>query len=557
MLEDFNLSFDPQKMSLKIETEGVIGVIALYKKIREWEASEAGIVFPEVLEGIDRTMLPGGEQTAVVIVFINGWRLASDVRVQLVGGLIAGKDKEGKACHPVVEASRSNIQLASKDRDFIPTEAQIQHMESEAAAVGKDWEVDPSSRMIRRRDNASDRVHSIFGLYWFLKKERLQSHDLSAYSLPIAGDNRAPVEGLERRWDLDGSWSISPADLDFLVGGPLVHRGQLLVPPISDDKRKSTKNEAGAAARSEAVTIGIMTALPEEFAAVRAQMDDTSEHEGGRGQLYVLGKIPARNDGQHQLALTMTDMGNNMAAARATAFLHDFPSIGEIIMVGIAGAVPNPTKADEHVRLGDIVVSGPQGVVQYDYEKDKGDVKEPRHLPRPPSPRFQQVVSLMQADLLTGTAPWNDYLSRCSAVSGTERPPPGSDLLARTDVRTKFHTHPDDPNRANKSEPLLFVGTIGAANKLLKDPVRRDQLRDQYQVKAVEMESSGIADSTFVFDAEYFVIRGTSDYCDGNKNDEWQGYAAAIASAFLAALLRRMPLLTPRTQFPTDGDVAF
>ena len=77
-------------------------------------------------------------------------------------------------------------------------------------------------------------------------------------------------------------------------------------------------------------------------------------------------------------------MGNNIAATRATLLLEHFPTVTSIIMVGIAGGVPNPENPDTHVRLGDIVVSDRKGVVQYDFDKE--DVPRlQRHPPRPPT----------------------------------------------------------------------------------------------------------------------------------------------------------------------------
>jgi hypothetical protein len=37
------------------------------------------------------------------------------------------------------------------------------------------------------------------------------------------------------------------------------------------------------------------------------------------------------------------------------------------------------------------------------------------------------------------------------------------------------------------------------------------------------------------------VIRGISDYCDSHKNDQWQGYAAAVAAAYAGQLLFHLP----------------
>jgi len=47
-------------------------------------------------------------------------------------------------------------------------------------------------------------------------------------------------------------------------------------------------------------------------------------------------------------------------------------------------------------------------------------------------------------------------------------------------------------------------------------------LREQFGTRAVEMEGSGVADATWSHGVGYLVVRGVCDYCDANKNDQWQ-----------------------------------
>ena len=101
-------------------------------------------------------------------------------------------------------------------------------------------------------------------------------------------------------------------------------------------------------------------------------------------------------------------------------------------------------------------------------------------------------------------------------------------------------THPDDPYRI-AGQPRIFSGPIASANKLLKNPLKRDELRNKFGVKAIEMEGSGIADATWNDGIGYLVVRGICDYCDNNKNDLWQGYAAVVAAAYTRALLESIP----------------
>ena len=258
----------------------------------------------------------------------------------------------------------------------------------------------------------------------------------------------------------------------------------------------------------------------------------------GAGLVYDLGELPAHGGGRHVVALALADMGNNIASARGTLLLAHFPAIEAIVMVGIAGGVPNHNKADEHVRLGDVVISDHRGVIQYDFVKKTRTVTEVRASPRPPHARLLEAVRLLDSDALAGARPWEAYADRAGHLQGAARPDATRDaLLASRKPFTRVE-HPADPKRTER-RPRLFRGPIASGNALLKDPVWRDRLRDQHGVKAVEMEASGIADATWMHGVGYLAVRGICDYCDSNKNDDWHMYAAIVAAAYVRALLGR------------------
>ena len=88
---------------------------------------------------------------------------------------------------------------------------------------------------------------------------------------------------------------------------------------------------------------------------------------------------------------------------------------------------------------------------------------------------------------------------------------------------------------------MIHFGAIGSANILLKNPEARDRLREDYKIRAVEMEGSGVADAGWNFQIGCLVVRGVSDYCDPNKNDQWQRYAACAAAAYARAVISSLP----------------
>jgi nucleoside phosphorylase len=294
---------------------------------------------------------------------------------------------------------------------------------------------------------------------------------------------------------------------------------------------------------------GIITALTHETAAVLIALGDPPEiHRpgDGAGRRYWLARVPGSNGGTHQVVIAQADMGNNIAGIRATQLLSHFPSVESIIMCGIAGGVPSPAQASEHVRLGDVVVSNQKGVVQYDFVKRKLKGKrrevaeEVRASPRPPSAELLEAVRLLEVDLHRGRFPWEGHLDAGLGCLGWRRPPDSEDRLDDPADPARSLTHPSDPNR-RPGQPRVFLAPIASANALLKDPDKRDALRAQFGTRAVEMEGSGIADATWSHGVGYLVVRGICDYCDANKNDVWQRYAAMAAAAYVRALLESMP----------------
>lgn len=286
------------------------------------------------------------------------------------------------------------------------------------------------------------------------------------------------------------------------------------------------------------IRLGIITALPKEFAAMKAMFQESRQYPqiADDPNIYEIGIIPTTDgSGSHIVVLTMLkEMGNNSAAAAATNLLRSFPNIEDILMVGIAGGIPDYENADKHVRLGDIVISDKEGVIQYDFAK--GSTSKP-------SANLIGQVKLLESNRIGKQYPWLKYIDRGKHLEGSQRPSIDTDKLYKwEDGKEELVEHPYDEDR-KLDQPKLFYGRIGAANTLLKDPMKRDELKQKYNLLAIEMEGSGIADGTWVSGKSYLLIRGISDYCDPKKNDKWQGYAAVAAAAYARALIESLALV--------------
>jgi nucleoside phosphorylase/Tfp pilus assembly protein PilF len=326
--------------------------------------------------------------------------------------------------------------------------------------------------------------------------------------------------------------------------------GQDMNPPSAapSQPEADVKPTSTAAKATPPPTIGIITALPHETAAIRAVFGDPPRLDvpgSGAGRAYWRAEVPAPLGGTHRVLIAQADMGNNIAAVRATLLLSHFPMVESIVMCGIAGGIPSPQQPADCVYLGDVVVSNHKGVVQYDFgkrtrKKQARVLEEVRAAPRPPSALLLEAVRILESDVHLGRYPWEARLQEGTARLNWARPDASTDPLAAGNDPTPAAPQPADDQR-RPGQPRIFLGPIASANTLLKDPGKRDALRAQFGARAVEMEGSGIADATWNQGVGYLVVRGICDYCDASKNDVWQRYAALAAAAYVRALLDAMP----------------
>src|SRR5215472_13209198 len=160
---------------------------------------------------------------------------------------------------------------------------------------------------------------------------------------------------------------------------------------------------AGGARLSDSLadpTFGIVTALPEEFTAMRAMIDDASRRYDADDRAdYILGTIPSVDpDIPHQVVLTMLgEIGNDAAAGACANLVRSFRSVRCVLMVGIAAGVPNLQDPDRHVRLGDVVVAT-RGIVEYDSVRDRADGPVPRRAFPAASPLLERCANMLRAN---------------------------------------------------------------------------------------------------------------------------------------------------------------
>ena len=299
----------------------------------------------------------------------------------------------------------------------------------------------------------------------------------------------------------------------------------------------------------------ICTALPKELAACRLILDNpapVNPPSADDSNQYWCGTLPSRSDGlPHQVLLTsLAKMGNNVSSAAVTNLVRSFPSVEYILMVGIAGGAPDPRDPAVHVRLGDVVVSNEKGVLQYDNIKRTPSHNDIRDNSPKPAVALIAAAKALESGFILGHRPWEAHLRKAEHLPEFQRPASKTDVLYDAQDQSKRVRHPKDPWRAQyPTSPRIHLAAIGSANTLLKDATLRNQLRDEYGIRAIEMEGSGTADASWILERDYLVIRGICDYCDTHKNDDWQHYAALVAAAYARALIENLSYNPPQRNY--------
>ncbi|KAL2802705.1 purine and uridine phosphorylase [Aspergillus granulosus] len=302
-------------------------------------------------------------------------------------------------------------------------------------------------------------------------------------------------------------------------------------------------------------TVGWVCVLECELNASRALLD--KEH--GRlpaaendDNVYLLGEM----NGHNVVIAFPAIYGVGAAARTATNMIRTFRNIRFGLMVGIGGAVPNPShfgKPTEDIRLGDVVVSEPKGdhggVIHYDMGQRKADgqLYKRSHLNKPPT-MLLNAMKLLRSDHPFGRGEMNRYIADVAQLSelsdafqAYQNPGRSNDRLYKMDYNheggedcTHCDANSTETRAPRRSDvPVVHYGLIASGNAVIKDPQYRDKLREAWGIACFEMEAAGLMDNF-----PCLVIRGISDYCDTHKNDIWQPYAAITAAAYAKDLLR-------------------
>lgn len=278
--------------------------------------------------------------------------------------------------------------------------------------------------------------------------------------------------------------------------------------------------------------------------------------------------------------------------------LGTFQHVEYVFLVGIGGGVPHYTDHQQHVRLGDVVVStSPKRIHQNNInnghqnlmptrtdfiyvhcEKLRSSPDEPMNSSNSSWKELQTVDSFnyrfwcplsfelqeiakkiyMEAQESTISPPWETYLSEAKQKLHESddlefvRPSSTTDKLYMSidnnDVIEMAHPEPEfhsdeslmnDPRK--RGMPKIHFGAVGSGRLAVGNEQLRQDIALKFGIKAFDIEFDTVIESIFGNRKDrYIIIRGIADYKDGSRKKEWQPYAALSAAAYMKAILCRL-----------------
>lgn len=278
----------------------------------------------------------------------------------------------------------------------------------------------------------------------------------------------------------------------------------------------------------------------------------------GESNIYTLGNI-----GSHRVVSTkLPSVGRSREAIIAsgnttTRLLGTFQKVDYVFLIGVGGGVPHFTDYSKHVRLGDVVVSCPTASQKFVYlycdkamEKESGGLEFETRGYVPTSLVLQDIAADIQED---GEEDWiqaaEEGMQILNDADGLDftRPPQSSDKLfmaiGEKDVIEVAHPAPPEhpTQKQRRMESRVHLGAIAGGRAVSKEDYVRQELAARLGILAYDSEFDAVLESIIGNRRDAFVvIRGISDYKDGTRRKDWQGYAALLAAAYAKVIISRL-----------------
>lgn len=312
---------------------------------------------------------------------------------------------------------------------------------------------------------------------------------------------------------------------------------------------------------SEQPTIAIVTSLFCEKVAVDAMIEEKTTYvkykTEGESQVYTLGRI-----GKFKVVSTKVSRKSSSeqearicAENTITRLLGSFSKIHHVLIVGVGSGVPHYSDGNQHVRLGDVVVSVPSrknGAIYmycdkiekmtdangYNYSTREWDCSDNS---------LQDVAVSLKQIMERDTnpqRPWDRYMNDAKDILQTEesnfhRPPMKTDRLFYTDDNgTDLELeHPAAGKGYRVGQSNCRLGVIASGKLVSRSPRLRQSFAEINGIRAYDSDVTAVLESLEGNrNNSFIIIRGISDYSSGSRK-EWQPYASLAAAAYMKSLI--------------------
>lgn len=234
-----------------------------------------------------------------------------------------------------------------------------------------------------------------------------------------------------------------------------------------------------------------------------------------------------------------------------------FPELKFGLLVGVAAGIPQLDKPPlRDIRLGDVLVAVPDkldpAIIPYELGKDVDDgqlqlLRCGYSLNEVPKLFRGGIGNIKDKDAEITVRFYREAMEQQLPDHTFDDPGQDKDPRFRSENSNGQDLRLGQSSSA-AARTQVWYGTIGSGDKLIKNALTRDDLRDKHKLIGLEMEAAGVMNHL-----PTAVIRGVSDYADKHKNKIWQPYAAAMAAAYTKAVLAHIPRRQTR---PNDRELA-
>jgi nucleoside phosphorylase len=296
------------------------------------------------------------------------------------------------------------------------------------------------------------------------------------------------------------------------------------------------------------IDFGVISVREDEYRAVCERFGPLVPRSK-RNRTYMIAEVTNAHGEQVRLALVRSPEQGPGPAQETTRDLIDDLDPQWIVVVGIAGAIP-----DGEYTLGDVVVASRLHAFTVGAYLDGKE--EVTNQGGPMTKQVQDLVALLPAlrELLSG---WETQ-----KALGVDRPfadigdPNNYYGDKQWREKTRKALEPYFGNPPVRASPIVTTRAVAAGGKLVKDTkIARTWLGGSRDIRAVEMELDGVYAAARQIQREYPVlaIRGISDIVGFDRDPRWTPYACQTAASFFNALVCRLKREELRLAPPESG----